>query len=51
MERTCFPLPFEIKYLTEKTKLGFLDEVDLSTTEKRMKVTWAAFPELVSRLA
>lgn len=37
VERTCFPLPFEIKYLAPETKKDFLDEVDLSTSEKRMK--------------
>jgi hypothetical protein len=37
VERTVFPLPFEIKYLSLKTKKAFLDEADLSTSEKRMK--------------
>jgi hypothetical protein len=37
VERTCFPLPFEIEYLAAASKTAFLDEVDLSTSEKRMK--------------
>jgi hypothetical protein len=36
VERTCFPLPFEIKYLSKSTKLRFLDEVDVSSSDKRM---------------
>jgi hypothetical protein len=36
VQRTCFALPFEIKFLTNTTKQKFMEEVDLSTAEKRM---------------
>jgi len=36
IERNVFALPFELEYLTSATKRKFLQEVDLSTTEKRM---------------
>ena len=36
IERVCFPLPLEAKYLSEKSKKRFLQEVDLSTCDKRM---------------
>jgi hypothetical protein len=36
VERTVFPLPFEIKYLSNATKHNFLETVDLSTADKRM---------------
>jgi len=38
VERTCFPLPLEINYLSTEMKQHFLTEVDLSTSERRMKV-------------
>ena len=38
VERTSFPLPLEINYLSEEMKHEFLQEVDLSTSERRMKV-------------
>eukprot|EP00613_Pedinella_sp_CCMP2098_P026412 CAMPEP_0171704950 /NCGR_PEP_ID=MMETSP0991-20121206/12929_1 /TAXON_ID=483369 /ORGANISM="non described non described, Strain CCMP2098" /LENGTH=1839 /DNA_ID=CAMNT_0012294447 /DNA_START=377 /DNA_END=5898 /DNA_ORIENTATION=- len=37
IERSCFPLPFEIDYLSTETKEAFYDEVDMSTSEKRVK--------------
>jgi len=37
VERTSFPLPLEISYLSEEMKHAFLQEVDLSTAERRMK--------------
>jgi hypothetical protein len=36
VQRTCFALPFEMNYLTNTTKQKFIEEVDLSTAEKRM---------------
>jgi hypothetical protein len=36
VQRTCFALPFSMKYLTFDTKQKFMDEVDLSTADKRM---------------
>jgi hypothetical protein len=36
VDRTCFPLPLEVAYLSVSTKAAFLAAVDLSTTEKRM---------------
>jgi len=36
IEKCVFPLPIELEYLTAATKNIFLDEVDLSTIEKRM---------------
>jgi hypothetical protein len=36
IERNVFAMPFEVEYLTPGTKAKFLEEVDLSTTEKRM---------------
>ena len=36
VEKVCFPLPFQMKYLSKKTKKQFLHEVDLSTNDKRV---------------
>jgi hypothetical protein len=36
IERACFPIPFEVKYLPAETKKHFLDTVDMSSSEKRM---------------
>jgi hypothetical protein len=36
IERACFPIPFEVKYLPSDTKQHFLDTVDMSSSEKRM---------------
>jgi hypothetical protein len=36
IERNVFAMPFEVEYLTAATKDKFLEEVNLSTTEKRM---------------
>jgi hypothetical protein len=36
IERNVFAMPIEVAYLTASTKTKFLEEVDLSTTEKRM---------------
>jgi hypothetical protein len=36
VHRTCFPLPLESRYLTEKTKDLFMHKARLHTTERRM---------------
>ena len=51
VERTCFPLPFEIKYLSEETKRAFLNSVDLSTAEKRMKALLKASDNFIEEMA
>ena len=38
IERTCFPVPVEIQYLTDQTKDVFLDQVRLQTQEARLKL-------------
>jgi hypothetical protein len=50
VERTCFPLPFEIKYLSGDTKRAFLDKVDLSTAEKRMKALLKASDNFIEEM-
>jgi len=50
VERTCFPLPFEIKYLSAETKRAFLEKVDLSTAEKRMKALLKASETLIEEM-
>lgn len=37
IEYVSFPLPTAVKYLSQETRQTFLDEVDLSTNETRMK--------------
>lgn len=37
VERVCFPVPEEAKYLSDKTKEAFVIDSDLATAEKRMK--------------
>jgi len=37
IEYVSFPLPIAVKYLSQETRQAFLDEVDLSTNETRMK--------------
>ena len=36
VEVVCFPMPFQMKYLSDKTKNAFLNDVDLSTSDKRV---------------
>jgi hypothetical protein len=36
VERICFPLPLEVKYLPSATKQAFLNEVFITSAEKRM---------------
>ena len=37
IEAVSFPLPIELAYLRESTKAAFMNQVDLSTPERRMK--------------
>jgi hypothetical protein len=36
VERACFPIPIEIQYLSNAMKEDFLDDVDVSSSDKRM---------------
>eukprot|EP00615_Pteridomonas_danica_P005853 CAMPEP_0114339576 /NCGR_PEP_ID=MMETSP0101-20121206/7817_1 /TAXON_ID=38822 ORGANISM="Pteridomonas danica, Strain PT" /NCGR_SAMPLE_ID=MMETSP0101 /ASSEMBLY_ACC=CAM_ASM_000211 /LENGTH=2941 /DNA_ID=CAMNT_0001472581 /DNA_START=113 /DNA_END=8938 /DNA_ORIENTATION=+ len=51
VEGVNFPLPPEVRYLSESTKNAFLMEADVSTAEKRCKQLLAAAPGFISEMS
>ena len=50
MEAVSFPLPDEMKYLSNATKRHFLAHCDLSTAEKRVKQLLSASPVFITEM-
>jgi hypothetical protein len=51
VEGVNFPLPPEVRYLSESTKSAFLMEADVSTAEKRCKQLLSAAPSFIAEMA